>query len=167
MVLFILAPACGMLVILSTASSRKLGRNKQRAPEPRERRITPPNRAPVDKQSTERLLKFICAALAVEPRAVAKLYRVEEWRPVQVEVTRLARDLSSGRASCEACKMKHCLVWQPAAMGTARVRDPDNHLHAIALSLWITHFPVALLNQRPVHGKIMIQCSPSVIHPVI
>ena len=51
MVLFILAPACGMLVILSTASSRKLGRNKQRAPEPRERRITPPNRAPVDKQS--------------------------------------------------------------------------------------------------------------------
>ena len=101
MVLFILAPACGMLVILSTASSRKLGRNKQRAPEPRERRITPPNRAPVDKQSTERLLKFICAALAVEPQAFAKLYRVEEWRPVQVEVIRLARDLSSAHSAPE------------------------------------------------------------------
>ena len=58
-----------------------------------------PKRAPVDKQSTERLLKFICAALAVEPRAVAKLYRVEEWRPVQVEVTRLARDLSSAHSA--------------------------------------------------------------------
>ena len=128
---------------------------------------TPPNRAPVDKQSTERLLKFICAALAVEPQAFAKLYRVEEWRPVQVEVIRLARDLSSGRASCEACKMKRCLVWQPAAMDIARAGDPDNHLHAIALSPWITHFPVALLNQTLVLGKLMIQCSPSVIHPII
>ena len=42
----------------------------------------------MDNQSTERLLKFVCAALAVEPQAFAKLYRVEEWRPVQVEVTR-------------------------------------------------------------------------------
>ena len=60
----------------------------------------------MDKQSTERLLKFICAAVAVEPQAFAKLYRVEEWRPVQVEGTRRARDLASGRASCEAGFMK-------------------------------------------------------------
>ena len=63
--------------------------------------------------------------------------------------------------------MKLSLVWQPAAMGIARVGDPDHHLHAIALSLYISHFPVALLNQTLVLGKLMKQCRPSGIHPVI
>ena len=43
--------------------------------------------APLNELPT-RLLKFICAALAVDPQAFSKLCRVNEWRPVQVEVTR-------------------------------------------------------------------------------
>ena len=50
--------------------------------------------APLNELPT-RLLKFICAALAVEPQAFSKLYRVEEWRPVQVEVTRHSQLLAA------------------------------------------------------------------------